>query len=64
MRKGAKVILLKDHEMPYGPCQTLEYSVVELQIPHDEQSGEKSRRGNHPYRNVQPELVDILFSNI
>jgi|SRR6266702_885825 len=38
VRKGAKVILLKDHKMPYGPGQTLEYDIVELQVPHDEQA--------------------------
>lgn len=63
MRKGAKVILLKDHKMPYGPGQTLEYSVVELQIPHDEQVT-KFKARKHPYGNVQSKLVDILLSNI
>jgi hypothetical protein len=63
VRKCSKVILLKDHKVPYGPGQTLEYSIVELQIPHDEQAA-KFKTRKHPYGDVQPKLVDILLSNI
>jgi hypothetical protein len=47
--KGAEVVLLKNNEMSDGPCQALEYNIIELQkIPHDKQARSHSEGVKDP----------------